>query len=67
MPRMGGGDDKPRYYLYCGELPFKTEEESKKGRLRSSWEPETWARYKVNGPVWSKADPWIEPHLGHTF
>lgn len=33
------------YYIYCGELPFKSEEETKKGR------------YKVNGPVWSKADP----------
>jgi len=33
------------YFLFSGELPFKNEEETKKGR------------YKVDGSLWSKADP----------
>ena len=33
------------YFLFCGELPFKDEEATKKGQ------------YKVSGPLWDKADP----------
>ena len=33
------------YFLFCGELPFKDEEATKKGQ------------YKVNGGLWDKADP----------